>query len=48
MSIIKCIMLTLILFAFLVVIIWVLFRPITKKEIDRYNNKDNWSNSDLH
>ena len=24
--------------------IWVLFRPITKKELDRYNDKDNWSN----
>ncbi len=27
-----------------VVILWVLFRPITKKELDRYNDKDNWSN----
>jgi len=28
----------------LVVVIWVLFRPISKKELDRYNDKDNWSN----
>ena len=28
----------------LVVILWVLFRPISKKELDRYNDKDNWSN----
>ncbi len=28
----------------LIVVIWVLFRPITKKELDRYNDKDNWSN----
>ncbi len=27
-----------------VVILWVLFRPISKKELDRYNDKDNWSN----
>ena len=27
-----------------VVVLWVLFRPITKKELDRYNDKDNWSN----
>jgi len=27
-----------------VVILWVLFRPITKRELDRYNDKDNWSN----
>ena len=29
------------------VVVWVLFRPITKKEIDRYNNKDNRPNLDL-
>ena len=23
---------------------FILFRPITKKELDRYNDKDNWSN----
>ncbi len=28
----------------LVIVIWVLFRPISKKELDRYNDKDNWSN----
>ena len=27
-----------------VVVLWVLFRPISKKELDRYNDKDNWSN----
>ena len=35
---------TSILLLLAVVIIWVLFRPITKKELDRYNDKDNWSN----
>ena len=29
------------------VVVWVLFRPITQKEIDRYNNKDNRPNLDL-
>ncbi len=33
-----------IIIALVIVIIWVLFRPITKKELDRYNDKDNWSN----
>ena len=29
----------------LVVIVgFILFRPISKKELDRYNDKDNWSN----
>ena len=28
----------------LIVVVWVLFRPISKKELDRYNDKDNWSN----
>ena len=32
---------TLILFVLVVVIGWILFRPITKKELDRYNDK-NW------
>ena len=27
-----------------IVVIWILFRPISKKELDRYNDKDNWSN----
>ncbi len=31
---------TLILITLVVVVAWVLFRPITKKELDRYNNKD--------
>tara|TARA_B100001057_G_C22684429_1_gene885082 strand:+ start:851 stop:973 length:123 start_codon:yes stop_codon:yes gene_type:complete len=35
---------SIILLTLAVVIIWVLFRPITKKELDRYNDKDNWSN----
>tara|TARA_B100001741_G_scaffold276334_1_gene247128 strand:+ start:122 stop:244 length:123 start_codon:yes stop_codon:yes gene_type:complete len=35
---------TLIILSLLVVVVWVLFRPITKKELDRYNDKDNWSN----
>ena len=35
---------TLILLSLAIVIFWVLFRPITKKEIERYNDKDNWPN----
>ncbi len=35
---------TTILLLLAVVVIWVLFRPITKKELERYNDKDNWSN----
>tara|TARA_B100002019_G_scaffold140146_1_gene120728 strand:+ start:97 stop:219 length:123 start_codon:yes stop_codon:yes gene_type:complete len=35
---------TLIILSLFVVVVWVLFRPITKKELDRYNDKDNWSN----
>ncbi len=35
---------TIILTTLLVVVIWVLFRPISKKELNRYNDKDNWSN----
>ena len=38
---------TLILLSLVIVIAWVLFRPITKKELDRYNGKDN-SPMDLH
>ena len=38
---------TLILIALVIVIVWVLFRPINKKELDRYNNKD-WPDMDLH
>ena len=35
---------TIILFLLAIVVIWILFRPVTKKELDRYNDKDNWSN----
>tara|TARA_S200000501_G_scaffold187438_1_gene176294 strand:- start:258 stop:380 length:123 start_codon:yes stop_codon:yes gene_type:complete len=35
---------TIILLLLAIVVIWVLFRPITKKELERYNDKDNWSN----
>ena len=38
---------TLILLSLVIVIFWVLFRPITKKEIERYNDKDNWPNMNL-
>ena len=38
---------TLILTALVIVIVWVLFRPITKNELNRYNNKD-WPDMDLH
>ncbi len=38
---------TLILLSLAIVIAWILFRPITKKELDRYNGKDNWP-MDLH
>ena len=33
-----------ILIVLAVVIGLVLFKPISKKELDRYNDKDNWSN----
>ena len=48
MFIIILIMQTIILLSLVIVIGWVLFRPITKKELDRYNNKNNWPNMDLH
>ncbi len=38
---------TLILLTLVIVIGWVLFRPITKKELDRYNDRGNWPNMDL-
>tara|TARA_B100001057_G_C22251197_1_gene719528 strand:- start:104 stop:226 length:123 start_codon:yes stop_codon:yes gene_type:complete len=38
---------TLIILSLVVVVFWVLFRPITKKEIERYNDKDNWPNMNL-
>ena len=34
----------LILIILLLVAGFILFRPISKKELDRYNDKDNWSN----
>tara|TARA_B100000242_G_scaffold290109_2_gene261012 strand:- start:81 stop:200 length:120 start_codon:yes stop_codon:yes gene_type:complete len=37
---------TLILLILLVVIVWILFRPITKKELDRYKDK-NWPDMNL-
>ena len=38
---------TLIFIVLLIVIVWVLFRPVTQKELDRFNNKDNRPNLDL-
>ena len=38
---------TLILLTLVIVTVWVLFRPVTQKELDRYNNKDNKRNFDL-
>ena len=38
---------TFILLVLVVVVVWVLFRPVTQKEIDRYNNKNNRPNLDL-
>jgi len=38
---------TFILLVLVVVVVWVLFRPVTQKELDRYNNKDNRPNLDL-
>ncbi len=35
---------TLIIITLVIVIAWILFRPISKKELKRYNDKDNWSN----
>ncbi len=35
---------TLVFIILALVVIIVLFRPISKKELDRYNDKDNWSN----
>ena len=32
---------TFILLVLVIVIVWVLFRPFTKRELDRYNDK-NW------
>ncbi len=38
---------TLILLTLVIVIGWVLFRPFSKRELDKYNDKDNWPNMDL-
>jgi len=38
---------TLILLVLVIVVGWVLFRPVTQKELDRYNNKDDRPNLDL-
>ncbi len=37
---------TLILLALVVVIVWILFRPFSKRELDRYNDK-NWPDMNL-
>lgn len=37
---------TLILLSLLIVIVWILFKPITKKELDRYDDKD-WPDMNL-
>ena len=38
---------TFILIILAIVIGFILFRPIKKKELDRYNDKDNWPNMNL-
>ena len=38
---------TLILLTLVIVIGWMLFRPFSKRELDKYNDKDNWPNMDL-
>tara|TARA_B100001741_G_C16164473_1_gene419518 strand:+ start:426 stop:548 length:123 start_codon:yes stop_codon:yes gene_type:complete len=38
---------TLILLALVIVVGWILFRPVSKRELDRYNERDNWPNMDL-
>ncbi len=38
---------TLILLALVIVVGWILFRPFSKRELDRYNERDNWPNMDL-
>ncbi len=37
---------TLIILALVIVVAWVLFRPFSKKELDRYNDK-NWPDINL-
>jgi len=34
----------LILISLVVLVAYILFRPISKKELEKYNDKDNWSN----
>ncbi len=38
---------TFILLVLLLVIVWFLFRPFSKRELDKYNDRDNWPNMDL-
>ena len=33
-----------IIISFVILAAWILFRPISKKELKKYNDKDNWSN----
>ena len=33
-----------IIISLVVLVAWILFRPISKKELKKYNDKDNWSN----
>ena len=35
---------TIILISLAIVIAYILFRPITKKELKKFEDKDNWSN----
>ena len=35
---------TIILIILLVIVGFILFRPFSKKELDKYNDNDNWSN----
>ena len=38
---------TLIILSLVIVVGWVLFRPITKRELDRYNDKNDWPDMNL-
>ena len=38
---------TLILLALVIVVGWILFRPLTKEELNRYNDNDNWPDINL-
>ena len=35
---------TIFLFFLMIYIFYYLFRPVTKKEIEKFENQDNWSN----